>query len=110
VYQFDFTALRVRRNIDPDDGIDGKHLRNQGNFDFVRHATGCRDPTPGNVQTAMAPWVAQALRKAYPWHSDPAFPDHMTIEIEDAIIAARSARAGTADEVVEWCTTIDAGE
>ena len=56
----------------------------------------------------MAPWVATALRKAYPWASDPAFPVEMPIAVEDAIVAAREARPVTPGELITWCEIIRA--
>jgi hypothetical protein len=108
VYMIDFGELRVKRNIIQGAPVPGKRLRNQCNYDLVLHAAGTKDPTPGVNQTAMAPWVATALRKAYPWGSDPTYPAEMPLGVEDAIVAARSARVVTTGELISWCELIRA--
>jgi hypothetical protein len=106
VYMVDFDGVRGKRNLPEDAPVPGKKLRNQLNYDLVLHAVGTKDPTPGVNQTAMAPWVATALRQAYPWESDPALPAEMPIDVEDAIVAARSARPVTSDELISWCEMV----
>ena len=47
VYMVTFPDLRIKRNIIKDAPVPGKQLRNQLNYDLVRHAVGTKDSTPG---------------------------------------------------------------
>ena len=108
VANIDFDAARERWNVASGDPIPGKKARNFVNYDFVKYAHGVRDTTVQN--TKMAPWVAEAARKAYPWENDESYSREIPLEVETRLVFDRGERPIEAAELTTWCELIAEAE
>ena len=65
---------------------------------------------PKNKQTKLAEWTSQAFRGAYPYGRMTGYPDSMSQEVEESIVRGRETNPITADELLAWCTVINAAD
>ena len=101
----DFEHIRGRKKIVG--GIPGSLLRNQLHYDN-QQVHSVKDPK--NKQTKMAEWTSQAFRWAYPYGRMTGYPDSMPQEVEESIVRGRETNPITADELLAWCTVINAAD
>lgn len=94
-----FEDIRERRNIPG--ALPGSALRNFCNYDL---AAVCNEGISGQV--TMEPWVAHALRWAYPFGHYAGYPAEFPSDLEKSLSAAIALPGFSADELVHWCRLI----
>ena len=101
----DFEHIRLRESIV--ERMPGKFLRDQLHCDNQEVAS-VKDSK--QKQTTMAAWTVYAFRWAYPYGRMAGYPENMPQNVEESIVRGRETNPITADELLAWCTLINAAD